>query len=161
MDFEYLRKIFPNYTIGMYKGNEPRKKRLSVNGDYFNWYDDMSVKHGGFCEEYRGQCVRGEWSFGTETVFVEDSRQFDGKYHLAIMHNTGDFNSYWMYENNNGKCGLKVSVCCNKPPYVSEAKLRKILNSKAPSKSIAYKLFIAKAQELFELGDWKGEYRDL
>ena len=94
-------------------------------------------------------------------MFVEDSRQFDGKYHLAIMHNTGDFNSYWMYENNNGKCGLKVSACCNKPPYVSEAKLRKILNTKAPSKSIAYKLFIAKAVELFELGDWKGEYRDL
>lgn len=40
-------------------------------------------------------------------------------------------------------------------------KLRKILNPKAPSKSIAYKLFIAKAQELFELSDWKGEYRDL
>ena len=30
-----------------------------------------------------------------------------------------------------------------------------------PSESIAYKLFIAKTQELFELSDWKGEYRDL
>ena len=70
-------------------------------------------------------------------------------------------NSYWKYENKNGDCGLKVSACCNELPYVSEAKLRKILNPKAPSESIAYKLFIAKAQELFELGNWKGEYRDL
>ena len=160
MDFDYLRKIFPNYTIGMYKGMEPRKKRFSVNGDYFNWYDDMSVKHGGFCEEYHRQYTSGEWNFSTETVFVEDNRQFDGKYYLAIMHN-GDSDSYWMYENNNGKCSLKVNAICNKPPYISEAKLRRILNPKAPSKSIAYMLFIAKAQELFELGDWKGEYRDL
>lgn len=136
------------------------KKRFSVNGDYFNWYNDMSVKHGGFCEEYHRQCTSGEWNFSTETVFVEDSRQFDGKYYLAIMHN-GDSDSYWMYENNNGKCSLKVNAICNKPPYISEAKLRRILNPKAPSKSIAYMLFIAKAQELFELGDWKGEYRDL
>ena len=162
MDFEYLRKIFPNYTIGMYKGNEPRRTLLSENSDCFNWYEDMSVKHGGFCEEYRGQCIRGDWNFGSVTIFVNDSRQFvSGKYHLVIMYNIGDVNSYWKYENKNGACGLKVSACCNKLPYVSEAKLRKILNPKAPSKSIAYKLFIAKAKELFELGDWKGEYRDL
>ena len=48
-----------------------------------------------------------------------------------------------------------------KKPYISEAKLRKILNPKNQPASKCWKMFHEKAVELFELGDWKGEYRDL
>ena len=48
-----------------------------------------------------------------------------------------------------------------KKPYISEAKLRKILNPKNQPASKCWKMFHGKAVELFELGDWKGEYRDL
>ena len=160
MSFEYLCENFSN-IIEKRKGNEPWRRRLSVNGDYFNWYEDTSIKGGGFCEEYHGECINGEWSFGSATVFVQDTRQFNGKYYFAIVFNNGDPTNYWMYTNKNGACDIEVLPCCDKPPYVSEVKLRKILNQKEPSKSIAYKLFIVKAKELFELGDWKGEDRDL
>ena len=87
--------------------------------------------------------------------------EFSYNYHLGIMYNVGDLESYWLYENWNGKCELKTTTSCKKLPYVSESKLRRILNPKTEPKSIAYTMFITKARELFELGDWKGEYRDL
>ena len=48
-----------------------------------------------------------------------------------------------------------------KEPYISESKIRKILNPDNQPTSNSWKLFHKKAMELFELGDWKGEYRDL
>jgi len=161
MDFEYMKKCFPNYTYNMWCGNEPKNHAPCVNGDEFDNYEDMSTPNQGFCQAYHGECINGEWSFEPYRIFVSNTRQFDNNYHLGIMYNVGDLESYWLYENWNGKCKLKTTTSCKKLPYISESKLRRILNPKTEPKSIAYTMFITKARELFELGDWKGEYRDL
>ena len=158
MDYEFLHNCFPNYTFAMWQGNEPKNHRLSVNGDYFDEYVDMESN--GCCTSYHDEAVSGDYRFGDYTIFVEDSRMFDGKYMLYIMHNAGNDSTYWLYRNDNGICHLAY-VSTVKKPYVSEAKLRKILNPKNQPSSKAWEMFHRKAKELFELGDWKGEYRDL
>ena len=159
MDYEFLHSCFPNYTLAMWQGNEPKNHTSSINGDYFDNYEDMEGN--GSCQAYHDVAVSGEWSFGHYRIFISDSRQFDGKYMLHIMHNTGDDSVYWVYRNDNGICRLAYISYATKKPYISEAKLRKILNPKNQPGSECCKMFNEKAGELFELGDWRGEYRDL
>ena len=159
MDYEFLHNCFPNYTLAMWQGNEPKYHTHSINGGYFDKYEDMEGE--GSCQVYNGVAVSGEWSFGHYRIFISDSRQFDGKYMLQIMHNVGNDLVYWVYRNDNGICHLTYISYATKKPYISEAKLRKILNPKNQPTSKCWKLFHKKAMELFELGDWKGEYRDL
>ena len=82
------------------------------------------------------------------------------EYMLHIVHNAGNNSTYWSYRNDNGACHL-VYMPYVKEPYISESKIRKILNPNNQPMSKSWELFHKKAMELFELGDWKGEYRDL
>ena len=158
MDYEFLRKCFPNYTFAMYQGNEPKNHSPSVNGDYFDNYEDMETS--GYCQVDHDETIYGEWAFDPYRIFIGDSRQFGGGYEIHIIHNAGDNFTYWEYRNDNGICHLAYEPYA-KRPYISEAKLRKILNPKNQPTSKCWKMFHEKAIELFELGDWKGEYRDL
>lgn len=160
MDFEYMRTINPNYTIEMYKGNEPERVEQGVDG-LFEYYTDRDSSNNGTIATYCGEVQSGSWIFGDISVTFFDYRVFEGNHFLfQIMFNSGHDDSYWLYESQDGEVKLHSK---GKKPYLSEAKLRKILNpskAKAPT-SKAYQMFIAKARELFELGDWKGEYRDI
>ena len=158
MDYDFLHNCFPNYTLAMWQGNEPKNHKLSVNGDYFDEYVDM--KNNGYCQVYHGEAVGGDYKFGDYTIYIEDNRMFNGEYMLHIVHNAGNNSTYWSYRNDNGACHL-VYMPYVKEPYISESKIRKILNPDNQPTSKSWELFHKKVMELFELGDWKGEYRDL
>ena len=61
MDYEFLHSCFPNYTLAMWQGNKPKNHTSSINGDYFDNYEDMEGN--GSCQAYHDVAVSGEWSF--------------------------------------------------------------------------------------------------
>ena len=86
MDYEFLRKCFPNYTLDMYQGNEPKNHSPSVNGDYFDNYEDMETS--GYCQVYHDEAIYGEWAFDPYRIFIGDSRQFGGAVMKFILYTT-------------------------------------------------------------------------
>lgn len=160
MDFEFFKSLNPNYTIEMWKGNEPERVEQGVDG-LFEYYTDRATSTPVTVITYCGEVQSGDWVCGDIGVYLCDFRKFKPNcFTFQILYNSGNDNGYWLYQSRDGEVKLHSH---GKKPYLSEAKLRKILNpskTKAPT-SKAYQIFIAKARELFELGDWKGEYRDL
>lgn len=156
MDFEFLQKNFSNYTLAMWEGNEPQKRLQSVDNDWFYVYNDHL--HNCSCEIYHGDIVIGDIKILDYTIFVCDYRYSNGGYKLDILYNNGE--NYWVYSNKNGECSLSYNSTKRKP-YISEEKLRKIIYAGIKRPTVAPIFIMRKARELFELGDWKGEYRDL
>lgn len=164
-DYQYFASFLPNYTIEMFKGNEPQciDHEGVDNVPFKRWVDHYS-KYSGSIITHGFDVVAGEYDLNNNNSVWFNSH--DDGYAFSIHHNTGDLKTIWCYEVVNGKATLKYDkFACKKKPYVSEAKLRRILNTKninpTGTESVAWKIFKQEAKRLFELGDWKGEYRDL
>ena len=72
---------------------------------------------------------------------------------MQIFHNGGESKNCWGWTNKNGGTVYGEQ-------YISEAKLRRLLNVKKDD-SRAWRIFKKKMIELFEEAGFKGEYRDL
>ena len=153
MDYEFLHSCFPNYTLAMWQGNKPKNHTSSINGDYFDKYEDMEGK--GSCQVYNGVAVSGEWSFGHYRIFISDSRQFDGKYMLHIMHNTGDDSVYWVYRNDNGICRLAYISYATKSPISQKPNYAKSLIRKINLRQNVGKCFMKRPKNCLNLATGK------
>lgn len=167
-DYKWFAGMCANYTIGMFKGNEPQYiEHEGTDGIPFKKWFDRYSKYDGTIVTHGYEVCMGDFGVGNNnSIYFNVDITNPKSYWLEIIHNTGDLKMNWTYHVEDGKATLEYDqIACKKKPYVSEAKLRKILDTKNSNpdgkESIAWKLFIAKAKELFELGDWKGEYRDL
>ena len=72
---------------------------------------------------------------------------------MQIFYNGGESKNCWGWTNKNGGTVYGEQ-------YISEAKLRRLLNVKKDD-SRAWRIFKKKMIELFEEAGFKGEYRDL
>lgn len=160
-DYQYFASFLPNYTIEMFKGNEPQCiDHKGADGVPFKRWVDHYSKYSGSIITHGYDVTQGEYSV-SENVRVWFCDQM-----LVVSNITDDHTTTWHYTMNHGHSFLSYNkILCKKKPYVSEAKLRRILNTKninpTGTESVAWKLFKQEVKRLFELGDWKGEYRDL
>lgn len=154
MDYEYMHKCFPFYTLRMWQGKEPSNKN--------------------YAQHISGSPIqRWEWEHGVaETYYTDHGYEvlmadvpFSNKFHificndyLELFYNGGpELYSYWRWSNkDNG------SLYCHRYKHeVSEAEVRRQLSKgdKIPN-SLIWNLVKDKMWKLFEQTEYKGNWRD-
>lgn len=152
MDYEFLHSVFPNYTLEMWKGNEPSilKYHERVNGGYSQ---------------------KWSWEYGLAETYEENNQVniISADVGLPSGLNVficGDFlelsynpitleNKYWAWTNKDG--GI---FRMNGYKYViPEAKIRRMMRKEIPD-CVIWRLIKERMWELFEAAEYKGDYRE-